>query len=141
MHKSITLHFNILLVLIYLTIIAACYLIGGLPTVWITYIFVFLGIISGIFQSLALKTSPSSFINANTVSEVRFAFLKTSVYGKISIFIIWSLVFLMLWLIFFRANDMAKTHTILSSYVSFLLFRELASMPGLIFLSRLKNEA
>jgi hypothetical protein len=141
MHKSLTLRFNIILVLIYLLILAACYLIGGLPTVWITYIYVLLGIITGAFQSLALKSKPSSFLSTKTASEVRFALLKTSVYGKISIFTVWSLVFLMLWLAFFKSDDMAKSHTILSSFISFMLFRELASMPGLIFLSRLKNKA
>jgi hypothetical protein len=137
MHKTLTLRTNGIFIVLWALLVVACFTIGQSPAMPVVLAATLVGLGVGVFQSLAMRSSPPAFLVAKTSSDVKRAFV-ASTFGRLSIAALWLAVPAMLWLVWFRA-ELASLQTIVGCYASLLLSRELASLPGVLFLARIHN--
>jgi hypothetical protein len=137
MHKTLTLRTNGVFIFLWALIVGVCFVLERPPVWWSVLIFVLIGLCTGIFQSFAIYQSPQAFLAAQTATNVKRVILE-SIFGKLSIGAFWLAVPAILALPWFEA-DIATLQNIIGSYGSLLLSRDLASLPGVFLLARIRN--
>jgi hypothetical protein len=140
MHSTLKIRTNIMLICIWALVVFACFYLGKSPNLSIIFSFLAIGLFTGIFQSLAIRSTPQLFLASHTAMDVRKASL-SSTFGKLSIATLWVAVPLLLWLVWFKPELISPFQTIIGSYATMALTREVASFPGVLFLAGYKNVA
>ncbi|WP_411885524.1 hypothetical protein [Polaromonas sp. YR568] len=134
MHKTLTVRTNSLFMLLWGLLITACLFIGTMPPLQIIFLFVLMGLGVGLFQSLAIRSSPDAFLATKTATDVKRALLSAP-FGKMSFGVHWLAVLALLGLVWF-SEESVSLKTFFTSYFALLFARELASFPGVLFLAR-----
>ncbi len=137
MHTTLTVRTNGALACLWAVLLVASFAAGTPPTLQFLLSFLLLGLAIGAFQSLAMRSSPAAFLVADSASAVKKALLSSTM-GKLSIAAMWPSVGAIFWLVWFK-SEWASLQTLLGSYAALLLGRELASFPGVLLLSRVRN--
>jgi len=120
-------------------LITACLLIGTMPPLQIIFLFVLMGLGVGLFQTLAIRSSPDAFLATKTATDVKRALLSAP-FGKLSFGVHWLAVLALLGLIFFY-EELASLQALFTFYFAVLFARELGSFPGVLFLARHRTAA
>jgi hypothetical protein len=133
MHSSLTVRTNALLMCLYSTVLVASVVASSKSPSYLLVPFVACGFVAGVLQSKAIAASPTAFRTAETWVAVR-RFLVRSVPGKLSIWLLWANGIGTLCLIAF-GGAIASPTTVLASYASFGLARELATFRSVRMLN------
>ncbi len=138
MHTTLTLRTNILLICVWAVILFVCFYVGNSPDLIVVFPFFCIGLLTGIFQFIAIRSTPQLFLATKTALEVRTATL-SSTFGKLSIATLWLAVPLLLWLAWSKPELNSPLKTIFGSYAVLAFTREVASIPGVLYLAKLNN--
>src|SRR5205085_12413376 len=102
-HSTLTLRTNGIFIAAWAFLVVASFTIGKLPAIPVVLASMLIGLSVGVFQSLAMHSSPPAFLVAQTASDVKRAFI-ASTFGRLSIAVLWLAVLGMLWLVWFRVE-------------------------------------
>ena len=133
MHSSLTPRTNLSLLLLTGVVIGVSLIYSSALYPVVLLPFAFVGLLAGILQSRALASDPAVFRSAESWAAVRKA-LMSSLYGKISLVLLWCNGAALLCLILF-GEQLASLATVLAAYASFMFFRELATLRSVFTLS------
>lgn len=136
-HFSLHPSTNIILTLLW-GAISITLLINTVPyQVLIFFIASVLGIIGGIMQILGFRQAKHSFLDAQTMSEVR-AKLKSTTWGKRYIYYLWGSNIFLLTIAFFVASR--PVVAIVLGFFTFMFFREIITLKQTFELKKMQNE-
>jgi len=136
MHSSLTIKGNVALLLLWCTVLVACFLASPPPSLIVLAPFLVCGLVAGLLQWQAMRGALSELKAVATARQIRRVLVLTRA-GKLSVLLLWCSGLAALGLAM-RGGVSASLQSVVAAYAVFSFAREVAALPLVFKLARVE---